>query len=417
MDTNLAVGVSGGRDSMVLLYVLKQLGYHVTATHVNFNLRGEDSMQDAAFVRSWCTKESIPYLELDIDTKTFAAQRQLNIQSAARDIRYQWWNEIKLQHKFDYVATAHHQDDSIETLFLHLLRGTGIKGLRGIPGQRDFYIRPMLSAHGADIEDFCQAFAVPFRLDASNLTDTYQRNKIRHHLLPLLEDLQPGFRSSIRQTIHRINEEWKTLDVLYHKWVDEHVVNVAGGNEIAAARHEISFMLRWLEEKGFPWKLSYDYLNAASPASGNTLQHEGMVLSRTANGFYFGELIAKTPFVISQPGTYVTGAYTFQIDRVPTNEDFKVHSVSTVFVNQKVIEWPLVIRPVEAGDSFQPFGMQGHTKKLQDLMVDLKMEPHEKRHQLLLCNPNHIIWVIGLRPDERTRVDENDDYMYRIVFF
>src|SRR5687768_15492367 len=184
--SRILVGVSGGVDSMVLLHVLNVLEYPIAAAHVNFNLRGNESDEDAALVRQWCQENDTMYFEHYIDTKEYASERKLNTQSAAREIRYQWWKELVASDSFDFVATAHHRDDAIETFFINLFRGTGIKGLKGIPAKRDFFIRPMLRISRTEIEDFASQYNIPFRIDRSNESDDYQRNRIRHHFIPLL---------------------------------------------------------------------------------------------------------------------------------------------------------------------------------------------------------------------------------------
>jgi tRNA(Ile)-lysidine synthase len=412
----IGVGVSGGPDSMVLLYILHHLGYHPVALHVNFNLRGADALNDARFVEKWAAEQGIPSFILDKDTKAYAKEFHLNTQTAAREIRYAWWEELIQHQEFNYVATAHHLDDATETVFLNLMRGTGIKGLRGIPAKRDYFIRPLLDGRRDEIIAFAAEFQIPYRTDDTNLTDAYQRNKIRHHLLPVAEEIQPGLHARLSHSIHRINVEWDAFHDAFEQWVQQHVSRQGDGFQIISSMQNPGFLLRWLEEKGIPWRLAHDFVMASEPLSGKPLEYETLRLSRTSNGLYLEEIIPKSTYTIPHEGQYAIGRYVLSIRRVDKVQFLLETNPFTVFVHPNVVKWPLHVRPIKQGDQFQPFGMKGQHKKLQDLMVDLKKDYHEKAHQLLLCNSDHILWVIGIRLDERARVNDGDDSIYKIDF-
>lgn len=412
--SRILVGVSGGVDSMVLLYVLHQNGFKVTAAHVNFNLRGAESDNDALFVSKWCLDKGIPYLELSRDTKTYAEANKLNTQSAARILRYDWWEYLVQSLGFEFVATGHHLDDTIETLFLNLFRGTGLKGLRGIPPSRDVYIRPLLDCSRSAIESYASAFDIPFRTDASNLADHYQRNRLRHHLIPLLEEFYPGFHSSMQHTLHRINVEWDDWDTTYKDWIRSNIKLWQDGFLIEGHQLRKAFLLRWLEEKGIPWKLASDFLNAPEQETGQILRYENSVLSRTREGYYFAETLPAADFFIHKPGQHSIGNYILTIDEIPIDEFLQDKDPWTAYMNSEVVRWPLHIRSVHPGDHFQPFGMKGKSKKIQDLFVDLKLERFEKERQLLLANHDHIIWVVGLRLDERAKVTPGTNQVFKV---
>ncbi len=412
----IGVGVSGGPDSMVLLYILHHLGYHPVALHVNFNLRGADALNDARFVEKWAAEQAIPSFILNRDTKAYAKEFHLNTQTAAREIRYAWWEELIQHQGFTYVATAHHLDDAIETVFLNLMRGTGIKGLRGIPAKRDYFIRPLLDGRRDEIIAFAAEFQIPFRTDDSNLTDAYQRNKIRHHLLPAAEEIQPGLHARLSHSIHRINVEWDAFQYAFDQWAEQHISRQGDGFQITSSAQSNGFLLRWLEEKGIPWRLAYDFVIASEPSSGKPLEYETLRLSRTSGGLYLEEIIPQSTYTIPHEGQFTVGRYLLNIQKVNRESILLDAGPSTVFVDPQVVRWPLRVRPIKPGDLFQPFGMKGQHKKLQDLMVDLKKDYHEKAHQLLLCNEDHIIWVIGIRLDERARVNDGEDFIYKIDY-
>lgn len=412
--SRILVGVSGGVDSMVLLYVLHQNGFNVTAAHVNFNLRGAESDNDALFVSKWCLDKGIPNLELSRDTKTYAEANKLNTQSAARILRYDWWEYLVQSLGFEFVATGHHLDDTIETLFLNLFRGTGLKGLRGIPPSRDVYIRPLLDCSRSAIESYASAFDIPFRTDASNFSDHYQRNRLRHHLIPLLEEFYPGFHSSMQHTLLRINVEWDDWDTTYKDWISSNIKLWQDGFLIEGHQLRKAFLLRWLEEKGIPWMLASDFLNAPEQETGQILRYENSALSRTREGYYFAETLPAADFFIHKPGQHSIGNYILTIDEIPIDAFLQDKDPWTAYMNSEVVRWPLHIRSVHPGDHFQPFGMKGKSKKIQDLFVDLKLERFEKERQLLLANHDHIIWVVGLRLDERAKVTPGTNQIFKV---
>ena len=415
-SSKVLLGVSGGLDSMVLLHVLNNLGYHVSAAHVNFNLRGTESLKDALFVGKWAKDYTIPFYELSKDTKRYAAENKLGTQEAARDIRYAWWEELVRQHEFDFVATAHHLDDTIETMLLNLFRGTGFKGLTGIPRKRDFFIRPLLDNSRDEIVSYAEKFGIPYRVDQSNETDHYQRNKLRHHLVPLLREMYPGWHTGMKHTLQRLNTEWETWQGMYDNWTSKSVVKEKDGFMLYGIQEELAFKLRWLEEKGIPWSLAYDFLTSTTADSGTILKYQHLSLYRTDKGNYFEETPPSLHIRIDKTGKYSLGDFSFEIEQVPVEAYQMDQNPFVEFINQSVVRWPLELRTINTGDRFQPLGMQGKTKKLQDYLVDLKLEMHEKQHQLLLTNEDQIIWVVGRRLDDRAKVNQSEKFIYRITY-
>ena len=412
-ENTILAGVSGGVDSMSMLYLLHTLGYKVTCAHVNFNLRGAESINDALFVRQWCHDQQIPFLELSTNTKVYAAEEHLNTQSAARQIRYAWWEITAHEQSFDYIATAHHLDDSIETLFLNLLRGTGLKGMLGIPSRRDKYIRPLLDCTRDAIESFSTSSSIPFRTDQSNLEDVYQRNKLRHQLIPKLKDFNTDFYAVMEHNLHRARVEWDAWEHAYLSWQEQYIQAQEDGWHIRD-NLQLGFVLRWREERGFPWQLSYDFLTTVSRDANNVLRYNKWILSRTHNGYFLEEPQPSTDLIINHPGEYDLGHFSFSILPAEPTDFTTSKDRSVEYINSRVVQWPLHLRSVKPGDQFQPLGMNGKSKKLQDLMVDLKMDLFSKERVLLLCNADHILWVSGIRLDERAKVLPEDDVIYRV---
>lgn len=417
----ILAGVSGGVDSMVMLVILSGLGYKVEAAHVNFQLRGEDSDLDHELVRNWCEAHGIQFFEHTADTLTYAEEHNLNIQSAARHIRQKWWLEVCKEHGFTYVATAHHHDDNIETFFINVLRGTGLKGLKGISTESMMesglhFIRPIIRVSRSSIELFAEEYKIPFRHDQSNFKDDYLRNKLRHHVIPELKKIAGQEDGFLKHMLLRTDLEWKAWEVSYQDWQQDHLVKDLSGIFIKGNSKDHAYMLRWLEEQGIPWSLSYDFIHADHQVKGKSLTYGNFVLSKATEGFYFEKSENFYPIIINSPGEYLVGEQTFLISTISKEESQFSDNPNEEFVSSSVIRWPLTIRTVEPGDSFQPIGMSGMSKKLQDLLVDLKLDQHEKKKVRVLCNEDHIIWVMGYRMDERAKMltEEVNGYVLKI---
>jgi tRNA(Ile)-lysidine synthase len=414
-QARLLLGVSGGIDSMVMLHALVDLNYSVTVSHINFKLRGLESDEDANLVQEWCHAHQVPFLLKETDTKKFASDENLNTQLAARKIRYDWWGNLHSEEKFDFVATAHTLDDQIESFFINVLRGTGIKGLQGITSQRDFFIRPMLEVSRSAIESYAAEYQVKYRTDQSNMSDDYQRNRIRHHLIPLLTELSPGFQSRMKHNLFRFQKEWDTWEQAYHAWVIHAVKELNECFSIEYKPEHESFLLRWLEEKGVPWNLSSDFISSAGTNTGNMLQWESYRLSRTSNGYFFEKIKPAERLAIPAPGIYIQDNLIFSIYPAEKEKSRFDNNSSEEFISASMVTFPLQLRPVEPGDTFQPLGMQGRQKKIQDLLVDRKLEMHEKSKVRLLINEQCVLWVAGIQLDERAKVKEEDDMVYLVA--
>lgn len=412
----ILVGVSGGVDSMVMAQALHLLQYTIAVAHVNFNLRSEESDGDASLVKEWCDSNGIPFLLKEMDTKRYAKDNHLNTQLAARKIRYDWWEELIASNQFDKVATAHHLNDQIETLFINILRGTGIKGLQGIPQQRDFIIRPMLKVSRVEIERYAEDHDIPFRTDSSNLLEDYQRNKIRHQLIPLLNELTPGFNTRMQHNLHRLGMEWNAWESAYQDWKKDSIEETKDAFSIQTEPKEEAFLLRWLEEKGIPWNLAFDFISSKNKNSGQLLQTETHRLSRTAKGYYFEKIIPVEKLIIPQPGDYLLGNAIFSIQPIDGIDVTWNDDPNEEIISGSVVQFPLQLRPVESGDAFQPLGMQGKSKKIQDLLVDRKLEMHEKGKVRLLTNDQHVLWVVGIQLDERAKVKTEDEVVFSVKY-
>lgn len=412
--SNLRVlsGVSGGVDSMVMLTILHGLGFEVHAGHVNYQLRGEDSDLDHQLVKSWCTHNKIPFYDLVVDTKVEMEKSGEGLQVTARNIRLQFWQNLIKEHQLDVIAKAHHHDDNVETFFINALRGTGIAGLKGISHTSHFssvkIIHPMLECTRSMIEEFATSFQIPFRHDRSNQDDHYLRNKIRHHLLPAIKTIDDHQKAPLQHTLERMRLEADAFLYAYDAWQKENVVVENDEVIISANSHTQGFVLKYLEHSGIPWSLAHDFIGADDTSS-KVLEYEDYQLFKIKDGFRLTTKSAFKPLEISGPGRYVLEGKNYlsiqpcKKDSIQFSENKNVE-----FIPASRVNWPLEVRRINPGDHFQPLGMNGQSKKLQDFLTDLKMDMYEKSKVRLLCNDNQIIWVIAYRLDERFRIESED---------
>lgn len=187
----VVVTCSGGADSIFLLHILNKLGFDCIVAHCNFHLRGEESDRDENFVREFCERENLTLLVQHFDTKQFASENKLSIEMAARELRYTWFEKIRTEHNAGAIAVAHHSDDSIETILLNLLRGTGLKGICGIRPKNGYIVRPLLCVNRKEIEDYLHEQGFEYIVDSTNLENEYTRNKIRNIVMPILREINP----------------------------------------------------------------------------------------------------------------------------------------------------------------------------------------------------------------------------------
>lgn len=409
------LAVSSGLDSVVLVHLFRSLDLPFAIAHCNFQLRGAESEEDADFVRQLADAASVPFFIKCFETKSYAAENGLSIQVAARQLRYAWFKEICAQEGFGQIATAHHLNDSVETLVLHLARGTGIKGLRGIPAKNAEVIRPLLFATREEILEFAKAHQLPWREDSSNAGDDYTRNFIRHRVTPLLEEINPDFSRSAEKTMRRMGELESITGFLMEQWLQTNSRTEADGTmrisltDLAATPHSAHFLYLFLEKKGFTPEQCRQLAEGLVKQPGLEIRSEAFVALIDRNYLIISPLTEQKPSISIQADDLMVRIpdggrlMLMPAQPAPPYPDGK----TDIVVDADKLVFPLVLRGWEAGDSFQPFGMDGKKQKLQDFLTNLKLSRLEKEQVNLLVNGDGaIIWVVGRRPDERFRVSE-----------
>lgn len=413
----LLVALSGGADSVALLRVLLRLGYRCDAAHCNFHLRGEESNRDEEFCRTLCRQLGVALHITHFDTQAYARQKGISIEMAARDLRYAWFDELCCEHDYTRVAVAHHCDDSVETLLLNLVRGTGLAGLTGISSRNGRVVRPLLSVGREEIVAYLKVLGQEYVTDSTNLQDEFVRNKIRLQILPLLEKINPQVREKISATIDHL----RRVKTIYEKSVQEALARVSlnGGHalDIPALMAEVeprTILFEWLRPYGFVSAQVDDVFRSLTGESGRRFSNGAWELLKDRDVLllrpYQLEGEDKCWLSVPQAPAEVPLAQgsMLVINHFILSPDYQISRMANVATfDAAQVEFPLTIRPWQMGDKFAPFGMKGKKKLVSDLLTDLKLSRFEKEAQLIVADARgRILWVVGRRTDERARVTE-----------
>ena len=411
------VAVSGGIDSMVLVYLFQNLDYSFGLLHCNFKLRGDESEGDMHFIHDYARFYNLELRIGFFETAEIAQQNKMSIQETARLLRYNWFYEQMEEMNADFVATAHHQDDNLETFLINLSRGTGLDGLTGIPAINDKIIRPLLPFSREEIEQYALDNHLKWRDDSSNESDKYVRNKIRHHLVPILKELNPSFLESFQKTQEHLKEVQSLANDAEYIMYQEVVTEKQDGtvhfnlNKLLQLPNYKGYLYQWLKQYGFTaWNDIYDLVNAQT---GKQVFSEEFVVLKNRN---FLILYRKTS---SNEASFLIHKEEHQVN-IPLKlsfcnvSDISVSDSNCIFVDEDLIEFPLTLRKWIEGDAFYPFGMKGK-KKLSKFFKDERMSLIDKSNCWILCSNEEIIWVIGHRADDRFKVNTNTTKILKIT--
>lgn len=396
---HILVTLSGGADSVALLRLLLSMGYTCEAAHCNFHLRGEESDRDEAFVRALCRELNVKLHLTAFNTQEIATERHLSIEMAARELRYAWFSEVKERCGAKVIAVAHHQDDSVETMLLNLIRGTGIDGLLGIRPQNGNVVRPLLCVNREEVLNYLQCIGQNYVTDSTNLQDEYTRNKIRLNLLPLMQQINPSVKSSLIDTSNHLNEAAR----IYHQGIEEGRERVLEekGICIQALLREPSpraLLFEIVRPLGFNSAQAKDIFLSLTGQSGKQFMGKGWRIIKDREWLLIEEAKEKEesnvpPFQLKKECFDVTADFV-----IPRQKEV------ACFDADKLIG-ALTLRKWQAGDVFIPFGMKGK-KRVSDYLTDRKFSILQKEQQWVLCCDDQIAWLVGERTDNRFRIDE-----------
>lgn len=397
LNARIIVALSGGADSVALLRILHTLGYDCEAAHCNFHLRGAESDRDEMFVRKLCKTMRIPLHTIDFATEQYAIEKKISIEMAARELRYQWFAEIKEKTKANVIAVAHHQDDSVETVLLNLIRGTGINGLLGIRPKNGDIVRPLLCISRKEITDYLQNAKQEYMTDSTNLQDEYTRNKIRLNLLPLMQEINPLVKEHIIDTSNYLND----VNRIYNKGIEE-------GKQRVIEKGDIR-IISLLKEPS-PEALLFEILYPLGFNAAQTKNILAMLEGQTGKQFISkdGWRVVKDRelLLIDKKEKQEIPPFCLIKEEKEYTKDFIIPREKHIacFDTDKLIE-EINLRKWQTGDIFIPFGMKGK-KKVSDYLTDRKFSIIQKENQWVLCCGDKIIWIVGERTDNRFRIDE-----------
>lgn len=416
-EKKLFLAVSGGLDSMVLLHLLQRLPYEIAVLHCNFQLRGLESFGDQNFIQDYCDQNKIPVFVTQFDTEAFAKDYKLSTQVAARELRYSWFYELLEEKNFDYIATAHHADDNLETFIINLTRGTGLDGLTGIPEENDKIIRPLLPFSREEILKYAEENKIEWREDSSNASNKYLRNKIRHDLVPILKEINPNFLTAFQKTQSYLQESKEMVEdasiMIYQQVAKEAGDDIHFDlNQLKKLPNYKSYLYQWLNEFGFSaWNDIYDLVEGQS---GKQVLSEEFRLLKNRETLILSPILEtaeKEEFQIEANDTEVNFPLNLRLCQV---DDITIDSNRAIFVDAEKIRFPLILRKWNEGDVFQPFGMHGKSKKVSKLFKDEKLSLIDKEKTWILSSDNQIVWVVGIRQDERFKIKNTTNKILKI---
>lgn len=425
-DRKVIVAISGGLDSMVLADLLHKSGLKVLLAHCNFGLRGEESDGDEALVKEWASSKVIPVSVKAFDTKNILAEEGGNLQEIARNLRYNWFESLRISSGFDYIATAHHLQDAVETMLINLLKGTGIAGLHGILPLQGRIIRPLLSFTKEEIRQYALAENIPWREDSSNKKDDYLRNEIRHHLLPMAEQIIPNATINLYRNTQRLRD----AELLYNESIDRYKKKLLEQRDknwyipILKLKHchPLGTIL-WELVKPFRFSAAQidDIVNLVHAETGRFVASPTHRIIKNRNFLIITPITAiESTHVLVKEGEQIVELPAFSLLVTEGKAEAGLMKIvmaagkEEVYLDKKYLEFPLVLRPAKTGDYFYPLGMPKKKKKVSRFLIDQKVPLHEKQNVWVLESRQKILWVIGMRLDDRFKLSENTEQYLKL---
>ncbi|WP_158839384.1 tRNA lysidine(34) synthetase TilS [Polaribacter sp. L3A8] len=414
----LLIAISGGIDSVVLTHLLSALKFNISLAHCNFNLRGTESDLDENFVKELGKEQNIAVFTSHFNTEEFAKKNKQSTQIAARNLRYDWFNELIEKHQFDYLLTAHHADDNLETFLINLTRGAGLDGLTGIPEINGNIVRPLLTFSRNDVLTFAKENNIYWREDKSNASTKYTRNKIRHLITPILKEINPSLLETFTKTTEHLKE---SLQIIEDKVNDVSTKVISTENnfikldisEIEKTSNPKAYLYQLLKEYNFTeWNDVYQLLSAQS---GKQVLSKTHTLLKNRGFLLLSKNVSSNEvkmFLIEETQSEITNPIHLKLEEV---KEKSTENNQTIYVDKQRLSFPLTLRKWQDGDFFYPTGMTGK-KKLSKYFKDQKLSLLEKQNTWLLCNNNEdIIWIIDYRLDNRFETTQQTKSILKIA--
>ncbi len=418
-EQRFLLAVSGGKDSTVLADLFFCAGYELGIAHGNFQLRGADSEGDEAFVRQLAARYEAPFFSTRFATQAFAEEKKISIQTAARWQRYEWLENLRTQEGYDWIVTAHHANDNVETILYNFTKGTGLLGLLGIPKVNGRVIRPLLGVTREELERYHAAEALEFREDRSNAESYYTRNRIRQQVTPLLKTINPNLEETVAKNLPFLQEladffEQELARIRQAYWREEQGVIYFAVEALKSHPAAGNLLYRLLQPYGFTPDQVINLLTAIkngqpgkffyAPQYQLLLDRVTLVIEKKDETIASSILIPENSFEVPLPSGL------FLLVRPQKPPISYSDDPNTAWVDAAQLQFPLVLRHWQAGDVFCPLGMGGRRRKMQNFLSDQKIDRISKKRLWILENGDgRIIWVVGLRMDERFRIIEKTE--------
>lgn len=418
-NKKLLIACSGGLDSTVLVHLFRSLDMTFAIAHCNFKLRGLESDGDQKFVSEMADAMDAPFFVTNFKTEQYAKTHKISIQMAARALRYDWFEDLVSEHQYDYVLTAHHRDDNLETFLINLSRGTGIEGLMGIPEINDFYIRPLLPFTRKQILEFALKNEIDWREDSSNRSTKYIRNKLRHDVIPELLSINPQFLDNFETTITHLKQT-NTIIKNQVGRIKKELFEYSELDTIKISIHKLgqyddlkSYLYFLLKEYGFTaWD---DILNMLTAQSGKQVFSPTHRLVKNRNYLLLCPIIEdvsdRTYTIPEEENMIMIPSGMLKFKEVSEIYD---KDLQTIYVDKEKLKYPLIVRKWKEGDYFYPLGMKGK-KKLSKYFKDEKLSLLAKERIWLLCSGDHIIWIINYRADNRYKIESQTKQILKVT--
>lgn len=426
--TSILVACSGGVDSMVLIDVLLKLNYNISIAHCNFQLRGEESNADELFLHDFAVKHSLPFYSVKFDTKAFKKDKTISTQMAARELRYNWFEQIRKENHYHCIATAHHTDDQLETILLNITKGTGIKGLTGMQPKNGYIIRPLLEISKQEILQYATENNISFREDSSNASDDYQRNLIRHQVVPQLQKINPALQSTATAFVNRMNDyealvEAQLLSVKKKCYSENEGIAEIKMGFIKAHKAGQTILFHLLKIFGFNADVVQNIL-AAEKTGKQFFSETHRIVTDRKSLFIVSKVTERENYLSfdSIPKQIIFNNYKIQCSLVPIPELNIKPSNRYAYFDADKIEFPLLVRYYKEGDYFYPFGMSKPKtpgkvgkKKLSKYFKDEKFSLLSKENTPVLFSGEKLIWLVNHRIDDRFKVTDKTKMVLKLV--
>lgn len=421
-EHKLLIAISGGCDSTALTYLLHKSGYNIKLAHCNFKLRAEESDKDEAFVRDIALNLNLELFVTSFDTSSFAEKNKYSVEEAARILRYDWFESLRKKHNTDYILTAHHLNDKIETFFINLIAGTGIRGLRSIQAKNAYIIRPLLFAEQNEIKSYCEKNNISYRIDKSNLDTNFVRNKIRHEIIPRLKEINPNIIDTMSSNFDILND----LEEIYInfinnnikktvKTVDNHVfVNI---ERLLRSQASLSLLFEIIAPYGYNSSQARDILlSLPHLQTGKVFLSKTYKILKDRNNLIISKIEHRTnkSCIITSDIKFINEPIKLIFEKIKKNSEVVFSSDNNiVFLDADKIKYPLTLRTRKEGDYFCPLGMTGK-KLISDFFTDIKLNQIEKDKTFLLISDNKIVWITGHRIDDRFKITNKTKNILKI---